>query len=106
MSDLERIDRLRMKWIEKQEQEKQQTEEENIKKTKGLGAPVYSKDECDFHRDCDHPNTMENSTATVLYIITMIVGSIFNNKWLFWIMATVMFIRFLTRHKRNKKNRR
>ena len=103
MNDLERIDRLRRKLIEKQEQEKQQIEEENIKKIKELGVPVYSKEERDFHGDCDNPNTMENGTSTVLYIITMIVGSIFNDRWLIWIIATVMFIGFLTRHKRNKK---
>ena len=48
----------------------------------------------------DHPNTMENSTATILWIVVMIVGSIFKGNWMIWIIATVIWFRFITRHSR------
>ena len=53
-----------------------------------------------FHGDCDHPNTMENSTATVLYFVVMAVGAIFNDRWLIWIVATIMYLKFITRHEK------
>lgn len=46
----------------------------------------------------DHPNTMENSTATVLWIVVMLVGSIFKGNWVIWIIATVVWAKFITRH--------
>lgn len=52
----------------------------------------------DFYGDCDHPNTLENSTATILYIIVMIGGAIFNDRWLIWIVATFVYFNFITRH--------
>lgn len=53
-----------------------------------------------FHGDCDHPNTMENGTAVFLYVIVMIIGAIFNDRWLIWIVATAVFLKFITRHKK------
>jgi hypothetical protein len=47
---------------------------------------------------CDHPNTMENSTATALWIVVMLVGSIFKGNWVIWIIATVLWAKFITRH--------
>lgn len=62
---------------------------------------VMSKDEqMNFHGDCDHPNTMENSTATIFYIIVMVVGAIFNGRLIIWIVATGIFLKFITRHKK------
>ncbi len=46
----------------------------------------------------DHPNTMENSTATLFYIVVMLVGSIFKGNWMIWIIATVVWAKFITRH--------
>ena len=58
---------------------------------------VTDKNE-NFHGDCDHPNTMENGPATALYIISMIVGSIFNHRWIIWAIATFIWLKFITRH--------
>lgn len=49
---------------------------------------------------CDHPNTMENSTATVVWAVVMLVGSIFKGNWIIWIIATVIWAKFITRHDR------
>lgn len=51
-----------------------------------------------FYGDCDHPNTLENGTATILYILSMIGGAIFNDRILIWIVATIIYVNFITRH--------
>lgn len=48
---------------------------------------------------CDSPYTMENGTATFLWIVVMIVGSIFKGNWVIWIIVTVIWSRFITRRK-------
>ena len=48
----------------------------------------------------DHPNTIENSTATVFWIAALLIGSIFKGNWVIWIIATVIWAKFITRHDR------
>ena len=48
----------------------------------------------------DHPNTMENSTATILWLAVMIGGAIFKDNWMIWIAATAIWFKFITRHKK------
>lgn len=48
----------------------------------------------------DHPNTMEDGTATVLWIVVMLIGSIFKGNWIIWIIATVLWAKFITRYKK------
>lgn len=51
----------------------------------------------------DHPNTMENGTATFLYIIAMVVGTIFYDRWLIYIIASIIYFSFINRKKLRKK---
>lgn len=78
--------------------EKDKREQERLKDLakKGIVPPdpsTYPK------KYCDSPYTMENSTATFLWIVAMAVGSIFKGNWIIWIIATIVWIRFITRHK-------
>lgn len=54
----------------------------------------------DFHGDCDNPNSLENGPAIILYIVTMVGGSIFNDRLIIWIVATLIFLKFITRHRK------
>ena len=47
--------------------------------------------------------TMETVSAVVLYIAVMVGGAIFNDRWLIWIVATFIFLKFLFRHDIKKK---
>ena len=47
----------------------------------------------------DHPNTMENSTATVLWIVAMIISLLFKGGWALCIVETIIWWNFITRHK-------
>ena len=46
----------------------------------------------------DHPDTMDNTPATLLYIFVMICGSIFNDRILIWVFATIIYFNHLGRH--------
>ena len=63
--------------------------------------PITSEEpKKDFHGDGDHPNTLENDEATILWLVVMVVGSIFKGNWIIWIVATFIWYRHITRHKR------
>ena len=51
---------------------------------------------------CDHPNSLENDEATIIWIIVMAVGTIFKGNWIIWIVATIIWWRYITRHKKRK----
>lgn len=50
----------------------------------------------------DHPNSLENSEATIIWIIVMAVATIFKGNWIIWIVATIIWRRYITRHKIKK----
>lgn len=56
----------------------------------------------EFFKNCDHPNSLENSEATIIWIVVMAVGTIFKGNWIIWIVATVIWWRYITRHTRRK----
>ena len=47
----------------------------------------------------DSPYAMENSTATFLYIVAMIVGTLFQQRILVYVAATIIWWKYITRHK-------
>lgn len=47
----------------------------------------------------DSPYTMEDSTATFLWIVVMIVSPIFVGGWVIWIIATAIWRKFVKRYK-------
>ena len=50
----------------------------------------------------DHPNSLENSEATIIWIVVMAIATIFKGNWIIWIIATIIWLRYITRHKRKK----
>ena len=80
------------------EEQEQKRREEWLKECekKGIVPPdpkTYPK------QRCDSPYTMEDSTATVLWIVVMIVGSIFKGNWIIWIVSTIVWWKFISRYK-------
>lgn len=55
-----------------------------------------------FFENCDHPNSLENDEATIVWVVVMAVATIFKGNWLIWIIATIIWRRYITRHKRKK----
>ena len=50
----------------------------------------------------DHPNSLENDEATIIWIVVMAIGTIFKGNWIIWIIATIIWRRYITRHKIKK----
>lgn len=46
----------------------------------------------------ENPNSLDTGEATVSWIIIMIVGSIFNARWVIWIVATAIYLCKLNRY--------
>lgn len=42
--------------------------------------------------------SLENGSATALYIIVMVASLIFNQFWIIWLAATIIYFKFITRH--------
>ena len=69
--------------------------------------PSYKKTEEDELKESyiysDHPSTMENGTATFFYVVIMLVGTIFVDRLLIWIAASIIYFRFINRYKIREK---
>lgn len=77
--------------LKKYDEEKKQKEYE--KSLKGAEfSYVYS----------DTVNCLETEEATIIWIIVMLVGAIFNERWFIWILATVMWICHIFRYEIRK----
>jgi hypothetical protein len=53
-------------------------------------------------KNCDHPNSLENDEATIIWVIVMVIGTIFKGNWIIWIVATIIWRKYITRHKIKK----
>ena len=58
------------------------------------------KQKNDFHGDCDRPGTIENGTATLFWIVAMVVSLLFKGGWILCILETIVWWKFITRHKK------
>ena len=52
----------------------------------------------EYYKKCDKPGTMDNATATIFYIIIMIVGAIFYDRLIIWAVATAIYLKHIFRH--------
>lgn len=99
MPTVEEMRKYQEKYRKEREDFNERLEEVWIKDLEAKGLKPFDKNQVP-KKYCDHPNTIENSTATLLYIVVMLVGSIFKGNWVIWIIATVVWARFITRHDR------
>ena len=81
----------------------------DLYKNTELPKPQITQDEKDLEErrkayvEHDHPSTIENGTATILYIIVMVIGAIFKGRLLIWVMASFIYFRFINRRKIRQK---
>ena len=55
--------------------------------------------------NCDIPGAMDDGIALVLYIVVMVVGSIFYDRLGIWIVATILYLRHMFRRQIHKAKR-
>lgn len=99
MPTMEEMRKYTEKYKKEREEFNKRLEESRLKELESKGIKPFDMSQVP-KKYCDHPNTMENSTATVLWIVVMLVGSIFKGNWMIWIIATVIWAKFITRHNR------
>lgn len=46
----------------------------------------------------DHPDSLENDEATIIWIAVMAIATIFKGNWIIWIIATIIWLRYINRH--------
>lgn len=49
---------------------------------------------------CDHPNTMEDSTATIVWLVAMFISLLFKGGLILCIIETIIWLKFITRYKK------
>ena len=49
----------------------------------------------------DHPSTPDDGFITALYIAGMVGSLIFNDFWAGWILLTILYVKFITRHNKD-----
>lgn len=92
---------LRIERLEREMRlEKKKTEQEKMREYNRLQGLSENPEQKKQHFDSVY--TLENSEATILYIIVMVIGTLFYDRVLIWIVATLIFVLFLTRHSRKK----
>jgi hypothetical protein len=99
MPTYEEMNEWRAAWKKEKEEFQKELDEIRRKEWEKKGVKPIDIGEIPPMRH-DHPNTMEDSTATVLWIVVMLVGSIFKGNWAIWIIATVIWRKFVTRYKK------
>lgn len=78
---------------EVKQRDKSKEQEKALKKQQNSDNPFAN---------CDHPNSLENDEVTILWIVVMAIATIFKGNWLIWIIATIIWRRYIARHKRKK----
>ena len=70
------------------------TKEERIKEREERS----KKDAEWMYVHAENPHSLDDGEATVSWIIVMLVGAIFNERWLIWIIATAIYLFRMNRH--------
>ena len=82
----------------KAEEEKRKAEEyQKYLENGGQPKPKERSFQEQMYVDTDHPNTIDNGTATIWYIIVMVIGAVFNDRLLIWIIATIIWWKHINR---------
>ena len=95
-----------MRYMRELRKELEQAKKENNEKrlaALGKTAPKEKSWQEHMYVDADKPGTMDNGTATIWYIIVMVVGALFYDRWWIWITATIIWWRHITRKARRQK---
>ena len=82
---------LRREWAKKDEERKNREKIEKEKKRLEDAKYTYIY--------TDSTTSLENSEATLIWIVVMAVGAIFEDRWVIWIFATLIWLRHIFRYR-------
>lgn len=81
-------------------------DEEDKQKQKITQHEISVRERDSEKRHYDKPGTIENTTAVILYILTMIIGSVFVDRIYIYISATLALLCYFGRHSYSQKKRK
>lgn len=76
--------------------ERDKKQKEEYWKKQGYAIPENTPTHIKFYR---HPDALKNDEATLLWIVVMLGGSIFNARIIIWIVATVIWLGYIRKYK-------
>ena len=88
------LDKSDKEWKERQERRHQA----RLKELEEMGLKPFDESQVPPER-CDHPNTIEDSTATFFWIVGMVISLLFKGGWILCIIETIIWLKFITRYK-------
>ena len=91
----ELLDKTNKEFEEREERRRQ----EWFKELEARGLQPFDTSQVPPQR-CDHPNTIENSTATIFWIVAMFISILFKGGWVLCIIETIIWFKFVTRYKK------
>ena len=100
LPSIEEYQEMNRRIKEKNAKRKEEMRKARIKELEKRGVIVEENNFEDNKKHYDSEYTMENSTATFIWVVVMLVGTIFNDRWLIYVFATIIWLRFITRHKK------
>lgn len=99
MPTYEEMRELRKRREKEEDEFKRKREEMRLKELEAKGLKPFDTSQVPPKR-CDHPNTIEDSSATILWIVAMIISLLFKGGWFLCIIETVVWLKFITRYKK------
>lgn len=86
------------KWREEHEEFKRKLEEDRFKKMAEQGISSFDTSKVPKQK-CLPYNSLDPDTATVVWVIVMLVATIFKGNWVIWIVATIVWRMHLAKYK-------
>ena len=87
--EVEIMHRLAMERKAERETKEKERRENGIIKPPPSSAGLNTQEYVD---KLDIPGAMDDGMALLLYVVVMIAGVIFNDRWLIWIFATIAYL--------------
>ena len=84
-----RLHRIAMENKAKREQKEKEDRENGVLTTSSSVPSIGSQEYID---KIDVPGAMDDGVALLLYIVVMVVGVIFNDRWIIWLIATILYL--------------
>lgn len=97
--EYQEIGRRNKKLIEEWNENEKELRRRELER-QGIPINYINQENSNFHGDCDSIGSLENWQATMLYIVAMLVGAIFVDRLIIWVIATFIWLKFITRNKK------
>ena len=76
----------------------QREQEERNKRKRELEKARNEAEEKRLYVNTESPHSLEDAEATVSWIIIMLIGSIFKERWVVWLIATIIYLCWMNRY--------